>query len=62
MVKKKLTKKAFEEYLNQKYGVDTQKWGNGNYAARVKPYGTYLRSQDKEMFNIQYEEWLKEQG
>lgn len=55
----KVTKKQFEELLNEKYGVDLQKWGNGNYAARKRPYGTYLRSQDPEQFNIWYNKYLE---
>lgn len=45
--------------LNEKYGVDLQKWGNGNYAAQTRPYGTYLRNQDREKFNVCYAEYLE---
>lgn len=54
----KITKKQFRQYLNNKYGVDTQKWGNGNYAARKRAYGDYLYNQDREMFNIEYAKFM----
>lgn len=53
-----MTKKAFERLLNEKYGVETQKWGNGAYAAKTRPYGTYLRSSDLAKFNAIYAEYL----
>ncbi|OAT70942.1 hypothetical protein AWB85_06625 [Mycobacteroides immunogenum] len=54
----KPTKKAFEEAMNRAYGVTTCKWGNGRYGASKRPYGTYLRNQDPEKFNMDYEHWL----
>jgi len=56
----KLTKKAYEELLNDRYGVDLQRWGDGHYGASTRPYGTYLRNQDPDMFNMEYEQWLAE--
>lgn len=58
-MKKKLTKKAFEQLLNEKYGFDGQKWGNGRYQARKRPYGTYLRGFDKETFDRWYNEYCE---
>lgn len=55
------TKKAFEEHLNELYGVDTQRWGNGRHGVQTRPYGTYLRNQDPEMFNAEYDKWLTQQ-
>lgn len=57
--KKPITKKEYEELLNKAYGVDLQKWGNGKHGAAKRPYGTYLRSQDREKFNLDYAEYLK---
>lgn len=54
---RKLTKKAYEEFLNERDGVDLQRWGNGRHGASKRPYGTYLRNQDPEKFNIEYDEW-----
>lgn len=54
----KPTKKAFEEAMNKAYGVNTDRWGNGQYGASKRPYGTYLRNQDREKFDIDYENWL----
>jgi hypothetical protein len=58
----RLTKKAYEEFLNERDGVTQERWGNGNYGARTRPYGTYLRRQDPEMFNIEYDKWCATQG
>lgn len=52
------TKKAFEEHLNKVHGVTHERWGNGRYGALKRPYGTYLRNQDPEKFNIEYDDWL----
>ncbi len=59
---KKKTKKAFKEFLNKKYPFnknDTGKGKNGRYKSTKRAYGDYLYSADKEMFDIDYEEWLK---
>lgn len=57
-----VTKKQFEHLLNEHYGFDDQQWGQGgNRRARNRPYGTYLRSADKEMFDMYYAQYL-EQG
>lgn len=62
MTTSKLTKKAYEQYLNELHGVTTERWGNGRYGATSRPYGTYLRNQDPEMFNAEYDKWLSEQS
>jgi len=54
----KPTKAAFERLMNERYGIDTRKWGNGRYAARKRPYGTYLRRQDPAKFQVEYERFL----
>lgn len=59
--KRKTTKGEFERRMNEVYGHDYQRWGNGNYGARTRPIGTYLRNQDPWMFDQDYQEWL-EQG
>jgi len=60
LVARKLTKKAYEEFLNERDGVDLQRWGNGRHGANSRPYGTYLRNQDPEMFNFEYDKWRSE--
>ncbi len=51
---KKLTKKAFREYLNSLGGANHR---NGMYQQRTRPYGEYLYAQDRDKFNVDYEEW-----
>lgn len=56
------TKKEFEEHLNTTiHGVSHERWGNGRYGATKRPYGTYLRNQDPEKFNAEYDAWLDSQ-
>lgn len=60
---KRLTKKAFKEHLNRTIGFsDEGKGKKGRYKATKRKYGDYLYSQDRVMFNVNYEEWLKEQA
>jgi len=53
-----MTKKDYELYLNKL----VKHWQNGRYHATKRPYGTYLRSADPDMFNRGYKEWLVEQN
>ncbi len=59
------TKKAFREYLNEQElahrasapeHVNTQ-YKNGVRGQRVRLYGDYLYSQDREMFNVEFANW-----
>jgi hypothetical protein len=62
---KRVTKKKFQEMLNQadlerrasKPGEDTR-WRNNQYHQRTRLYGDYLRAQDPDMFNANYVEYL----
>ena len=49
------TKKAFEELLNKE-----PKWKNSQYGNRKRKYGTYLRNQDKILFEIYYKNWIND--
>ena len=51
----KLTKKAFKEYLNEKFKDPTYR--NGKFKQLKRPYGDYLYSQDREQFDMEYEIW-----
>lgn len=53
----KKTKKAYREYLNNKYGHEIDKRGSLRGASK-RLYGDYLYAADKEMFDICYKEWL----
>ena len=57
----KPTKKAFREYLN-KIAENEPRHRNYRYQQRTRPYGDYLYAQDREKFNADYQDWLKEQG
>jgi NADH:ubiquinone oxidoreductase subunit len=50
------TKKAFREHLN-KVHENTPNHRNGAYRQRTRPYGDYLYAQDRDKFNVEYEEW-----
>jgi NADH:ubiquinone oxidoreductase subunit len=50
-----LSKKAFREFLN--HGNYQHSHANNRYGNRKRPYGDYLYSQDREKFNVDYEEW-----
>lgn len=52
----KKTKKIFEELLNKE-----PKWKNNQYGNRTRKYGTYLRNQDKILFEFYYKDWIKNQ-
>ncbi len=56
----KPTKRQFEEHLNQKFSSDSTGWNNRS-GSRNRPYGTWLRSADKERFNVEFAEWVEEQ-
>ena len=55
----KITKKQFEEKLNEKFGFNNQAHGNTKQRATKRPYGTYYRQADLEFFNMWYEKYLK---
>ena len=57
----KLTKKAFREYLNRRC-AEGPKHRERRYQQRKRGYGDYLYFQDRERFNWEYEEWLKQQA
>jgi hypothetical protein len=55
-----LTKKAFRRYLNERHPsqvVAGLKQGSMP-GPRTRGYGDYLYSQDKEMFDVEYEAWV----
>lgn len=56
-----LTKKAFREHLNREHGT-TPNHRHNRYQQRTRPYGDYLYAQDREKFNADYADWLKEQA
>ena len=62
MKDKTKTKKAFREYLNQQDLTSRNpiSWKNNRYHQRTRLYGDYLYSQDKIMFDVNYQEWLNE--
>ena len=54
----KKTKKEFIKHLNEVVGKG---WTvTTNYKAYKRAYGDYLYSQDRDMFNYQYNLWLEE--
>lgn len=55
----KLTKKMFREQLNKEFPA-AKSYKNNQYTNRVRPYGDYLYSQDREMFNVNFEDWKKD--
>lgn len=58
-----MKRKEFREYLNKEYGVDTKGKGEkGRYKARTRKYGDYLWYQDRDLFEISYQEHLTEHG
>ena len=52
------TKKEFREFLNCKYGMSVDKRGSLR-GAKVRMYGDWLYSADKEVFDMTYLQWLK---
>lgn len=62
-MQKQFTKKAFRELLNsqqEKYKSTNHK--NGVYHQLKRLYGDYLYHQDREKFDVNYKEWLVENG
>ena len=55
--KNETSRAAYRRHLNETIGVSTSVKGAG-YRARTRPYGDYLWHQDREMFEIAYQEWL----
>ena len=53
----KLTKKLFREHLN-KLCENSPNNENGKYRQLKRKYGDYLYYQDREKFNVDYNEWL----
>ena len=54
----KVTKKMFREYLN-KLAEDSPLHRNGRYHQSKRGYGDYLYFQDREKFNVDFEEWKR---
>lgn len=57
-MEEQLTKKAFEELLNRHYGVTPYSTGLAPGQA-TRPLGSYLRSADKEQFDMWYSQYLE---
>jgi hypothetical protein len=60
-----MTRKEFREHLNQKFPFKADDVGKGDrnqYKARKRAYGDYLWHQDREMFEMDYQEYLKGAG
>lgn len=58
----KKSKKAFREYLNKEFSMAKGfKWKHNQFHQRTREYGDYLYNQDRVMFNVNYEEWLKDE-
>lgn len=55
----RLTKKAFKEYLNNTF-KDLPNYTNGKFHQLKRPYGDYLYDHDRETFNLEYEQWIKD--
>jgi len=53
-----MTKKEFRNILNERF-KDNPKWKNYQYHQRTRQYGDYLYFQDRERFNMYYEEEQK---
>ena len=51
----------FKEHLNNLPECNIGKGTKGNLKPRTRKYGDYLYAQDREMFMVSMEEWLKEQ-
>lgn len=65
------TKKAFQQYLNEKNQKENEiigynvlrLWKNGpRRGQKTRLYGDYLRTADPVMFEMEYQEWLKKDG
>jgi hypothetical protein len=58
----RLTKKAYETYLNELGVPYDEKWSNGGRIKdSAKKYGTWLRNNDPVTFNVGYNEWKIDQ-
>lgn len=53
-----LSKKDFRDFLNKLEEKDGYKWHNGRYGATKRKYGDYLYSQDRDLFECNYSDWL----
>lgn len=54
-----ITKKQFEEMINKLEGFNEETHGNNKaQKANKRPYGTYIRSADKELFDKSYERYI----
>jgi hypothetical protein len=64
MTKKKTTRKAFVEYLNEiGKSLDRDKYIiGGKLRPWYKPYGYLLRKFDPIAFNVAYNDWKREQN
>jgi len=57
----KKTKKAFRQLLNEEdLKHKDGNWKHNRYHQIKRLYGDYLYYQDRVMFDVFYEEWLKE--
>ncbi len=55
----KKTFKQFREYLNNEHkGIMHRNW---QYNQKVRDYGDYLYFQDRDKFDMLFNEWLKEE-
>jgi hypothetical protein len=61
----KVTRAAFRRHLNAMHptpdGQYTVEQSRVRRGARVRPYGDYLWHQDREKFEVEYQEWLGQQ-
>lgn len=58
-----MTRKEFREHLNRRFPfnpADQGKGEKGRYKATKRAYGDYLWHQDREMFEVDYQEHLKQ--
>jgi hypothetical protein len=56
----KTTMKAFREVLNARH-AGTENHRNYAFHQRTRGYGDYLYFQDREMFDMEYAEWKRQQ-
>ena len=60
-----MTRKEFRAHLNQKFPYNPNGLGKGDrnqYKATKRAYGDHLWHQDREMFENDYREYLREAG
>lgn len=57
-------RKAYREHLNHEYAGGQHKNYQGihHFEQRSRPYGDYLWNQDRDMFEMNYAEWVEEQN